>query len=53
VRRKNELLVSTVGIVVLQGVLGATSMNASAAFVSRTPTTGPSPSRTAPPTALR
>jgi cytochrome c-type biogenesis protein CcmE len=36
VRRKNKLLVSTVGIVVLLGVLGATSMNASATFVSPT-----------------
>jgi cytochrome c-type biogenesis protein CcmE len=36
VRRKNKLLVTTVGILVLLGVLGATSMNASAAFVSPT-----------------
>lgn len=35
-RRKNKLLVSAVGIVVLLGALGATSMNASAAFVSPT-----------------
>jgi cytochrome c-type biogenesis protein CcmE len=36
VRRKNKLLVSAVGILVLLGALGATSMNASAAFVSPT-----------------
>jgi len=36
VRRKNKLLVTTVGILVLLGVLGTTSMNASAAFVSPT-----------------
>jgi cytochrome c-type biogenesis protein CcmE len=36
VRRKNKLLVTTVGVLVLLGVLGATSMNASAAFVSPT-----------------
>ena len=35
-RRKNKLLVTTVGVLVLLGVLGATSMNASAAFVSPT-----------------
>lgn len=35
-RRKNKLLVTTVGILVLLGVLGVTSMNASAAFVSPT-----------------
>jgi cytochrome c-type biogenesis protein CcmE len=36
VRRKNKLLVTTVAILVLLGVLGATSMNASAVFVSPT-----------------
>ncbi len=36
VRRKNKLLVTTVGILVLLATLGATSMNASAAFVSPT-----------------
>lgn len=35
-RRKNKLLVTVVGVLVLLGVLGATSMNASAAFVSPT-----------------
>lgn len=35
-RRKNKLLVTTVGILVLLGALGATSMNASAEFVSPT-----------------
>ncbi|MFB6103360.1 MAG: cytochrome c maturation protein CcmE [Haloplanus sp.] len=35
-RRKNKLLVTTVGILVLLGILGVTSMNASAAFVSPT-----------------
>jgi cytochrome c-type biogenesis protein CcmE len=36
VRRKNKLLVTTVGILVLLATLGVTSMNASAAFVSPT-----------------
>ena len=36
VRRKNKLLVTTVGILVLLTTLGVTSMNASAAFVSPT-----------------
>jgi len=36
VRRKNKLLVTTVGILVLLAALGVTSMNASAAFVSPT-----------------
>ncbi|MFD1598617.1 cytochrome c maturation protein CcmE [Halobellus rarus] len=35
-RRKNKLLVTTVGILVLLAALGVTSMNASAAFVSPT-----------------
>ena len=35
-RRKNKLLVTTVGILVLLATLGVTSMNASAAFVSPT-----------------
>ncbi|AZH26367.1 cytochrome c maturation protein CcmE domain-containing protein [Haloplanus aerogenes] len=35
-RRKNKLLVTIVGVVVLLGVLGVSSMNASAAFVSPT-----------------
>ncbi|SEF98263.1 cytochrome c maturation protein CcmE domain-containing protein [Halobellus limi] len=36
VRRKNKLLVTTVGVLVLLATLGVTSMNASAAFVSPT-----------------
>jgi len=36
VRRKSKLLVTIVGVLVLLGSLGATSMNASAAFVSPT-----------------
>jgi len=36
VRRKNKLLVTTVGILILLTTLGVTSMNASAAFVSPT-----------------
>jgi len=36
VRRKNKLLVTVVGVLVLLGVLGVSSMNASAAFVSPT-----------------
>lgn len=35
-RRKNKLLVTVVGVLVLLGVLGVSSMNASAAFVSPT-----------------
>ena len=35
-RRKNKLLVTTVGILILLTTLGVTSMNASAAFVSPT-----------------
>lgn len=35
-RRKNKLLVTTVGILVLLGALGATSMNASTEFVTPT-----------------
>jgi cytochrome c-type biogenesis protein CcmE len=36
VRRKNKLLVTIVGMLVLLGVLGVSSMNASAAFVTPT-----------------